>query len=365
ALEGIERADSITLDPHKWLYQPFECGCLLVRRGEQLRRAFEITPDYLKDARVREGEVNFSDLGLQLTRGFTALKIWLSIGYFGVRAFAEAIDRCLDLAQEAQRRIEDSPDLELLSPATLGVVGFRRLFGGGRDEAELDALNSGLVNRMAAGGDALISSTRLDGRYALRLCVLNHTSGAEDVSAVLDWLEAEHLAAAREDSGAVAAYRRDESVSDALPSTAPPPPTPPETRPGLAILRRLPLFAGLSDTWLERVCELAVEETVDPGATIVRVWGAGSDFYVVADGRAEVTLQNGELHELGPGDFFGEVAALEWGAGFSYGRTASVTAATPVRLVRLSSEALAAVAAGCPTVGERVRQVRRARLAHN
>ena len=86
-LEGIEQADSVTLDPHKWLYQPFECGCVLVRDGELLRRAFEVVPDYLKDAVAHTGEVNFSDLGFQLTRSSRALKVWLSLSYFGVDAF--------------------------------------------------------------------------------------------------------------------------------------------------------------------------------------------------------------------------------------------------------------------------------------
>ena len=117
ALRGIERADSIALDPHKWLYQPIECGALLVRQGAQLRRAFEIVPDYLKDAEVAEGEVNFSDLGLQLTRGWRALKIWLSIQTLGLDAFRAAIDRSLDLALLAERRIRETPELELLSPA--------------------------------------------------------------------------------------------------------------------------------------------------------------------------------------------------------------------------------------------------------
>ena len=102
ALRGIERADSIALDPHKWLYQPIECGALLVRQGAQLRRAFEIVPDYLKDAEVAEGEVNFSDLGLQLTRGWRALKIWLSIQTLGLDAF-RARDRSVARPGVARR----------------------------------------------------------------------------------------------------------------------------------------------------------------------------------------------------------------------------------------------------------------------
>ena len=104
-LAGIEQADSITLDPHKWLYQPFECGALLVRKRGLLQQAFRIMPDYLRDIST-DTSVNLSDRGLQLTRACRALKIWLSIQTFGVDAFRQAIDTNLDLAQEAGRRIE-------------------------------------------------------------------------------------------------------------------------------------------------------------------------------------------------------------------------------------------------------------------
>lgn len=182
ALAGIERADSVTLDPHKWLYQPFEAGCLLVRERDQLLRSFRILPDYLRDAEVSgDREVNFGDLGIQLTRSARALKIWVSIQYFGVEAFRAAIDRCLDLAQLATSRIEDEPELELLSPPTLGIVCFRRRPPGIHDEKELARVNSAVLARMAASGEGMISSTRLHGRYALRLCVLNHASGPDDV----------------------------------------------------------------------------------------------------------------------------------------------------------------------------------------
>ena len=104
ALTGLELADSVTLDPHKWLYQPFECGAVLVRRGHLLKEAFEIHPSYLQDTTARDGAVNFADRGLQLTRMSRALKLWVSLQYFGVDAFAAAIDRAMDLAEHAQRR---------------------------------------------------------------------------------------------------------------------------------------------------------------------------------------------------------------------------------------------------------------------
>jgi glutamate/tyrosine decarboxylase-like PLP-dependent enzyme len=188
-LGGIERADSVTLDPHKWLYQPYEAGCLLVREGPLLSQAFQITADYMQDTAVGGVEVNFADRGIQLTRSARALKLWMSLQYFGVDAFRRAIDRSLDLAEFAERRIRESSELELLSPATLGVVCFRRRPAGLDEEGTLERLNADLDRLLAESGEGMISSTRIDGRFALRLCVLNHRSRAEDVERVLTWLE--------------------------------------------------------------------------------------------------------------------------------------------------------------------------------
>jgi glutamate/tyrosine decarboxylase-like PLP-dependent enzyme len=189
ALTGIEAADSVTLDPHKWLYQPFEAGCLLVRHGRLLADAFHIMPDYLQDTAVAAGElpeVNFADRGLQLTRCFRALKIWLSLKSFGTDAFRQAIDRTMDLAAYAEERIRARPEVfEMLSPAALGIVCFQRRLGG-----DTEARNAALVRDLAASGTGMISSTRVRGRYALRLCILSHRTTAADVDAVLDWLAA-------------------------------------------------------------------------------------------------------------------------------------------------------------------------------
>jgi aromatic-L-amino-acid/L-tryptophan decarboxylase len=187
-LRGIEAADSITLDPHKWLYQPYEAGCLLVREGTRLGDAFQIMPDYLQDTAVAGRDVNFADRGIQLSRSARALKLWLSIKYFGVDAFRAAIDRSLDVAAHAQELVEESSVLELVSPATLGIVCFRRRFEG-LDEVGLAQANAELAHRLAESGEGMVSSTRVDGRYALRMCVLNHRSGPKDVERVLHWLE--------------------------------------------------------------------------------------------------------------------------------------------------------------------------------
>jgi len=192
-LAGIDQADSVTLDPHKWLYQPYECGCLIVRDGPLLSQAFHVMPDYLQDTAVGGVEVNFADRGIQLTRAARGLKLWLSLQYFGVDAFREAIDHSLDLALMAEELIEASEEFELLSPATLGVVCFRRRPAGVDDEPDLEALNTDLIRRLAESGEGLISSTRIDGRYAMRMCVLNHRTRAADVERTLDWLESAPL----------------------------------------------------------------------------------------------------------------------------------------------------------------------------
>jgi glutamate/tyrosine decarboxylase-like PLP-dependent enzyme len=188
-LAGIDQADSVTLDPHKWLYQPYECGCLVVRNGPLLSQAFHILPDYLQDTAVGGVEVNFADRGLQLTRSARALKVWLSLHHFGVDAFRAAIDRTLDLAVFAEERVQASDELELLSPASLGIVCFRRRPAGIEGERELEALNADLARRLAESGEGLVSSTRVDARFALRICVLGHRSRAADVEQVLAWLE--------------------------------------------------------------------------------------------------------------------------------------------------------------------------------
>jgi aromatic-L-amino-acid decarboxylase len=188
-LQGIEHADSITLDPHKWLYQPFEIGCLLVRNPEHLARAFHTMPDYLRDTAVAGREVNFGERGIQLTRSPRALKVWLSVQFFGLDAFRRAIDRSLDLTNYAQHRIQQSKTLELLSPATLGIVCFRKLWHGAA-ENELDERNAQITRALADSGLALISSTRIQQKYALRFCILNHRTTEGDVDRVIEWIEA-------------------------------------------------------------------------------------------------------------------------------------------------------------------------------
>jgi len=184
ALRGIEQADTVTLDPHKWLFVPFECGCLFAREPRKLEEAFSVHPEYLTDVRAREHEVNFADLGEQLTRSSHALKVWMSVRYFGVAALREAIAAGVGRAEHAERVLRKRDDFEILSPAQLGIVCFRAR-PKGMDERALDLLNERINARVNATGRFLISSTRLRGRFSLRLCTQVHRMTEADIDEVL------------------------------------------------------------------------------------------------------------------------------------------------------------------------------------
>ncbi len=190
ALDGIELADSVTLDPHKWLFQSYEIGCLLVRDAADLDAAFRTSSEYLQDARMGADYVNFGERGLQLSRSFRALKVWMSIKTFGVAAFRDAIRRSMDLAREAERYVTEARELELLTPQQLGVVCYR-YNPAGRELGNqgLDELNAEIQERIVSSGYAMISSTRLRGVYSLRLCVMNYRSAWGDVVGTLRRVE--------------------------------------------------------------------------------------------------------------------------------------------------------------------------------
>jgi glutamate/tyrosine decarboxylase-like PLP-dependent enzyme len=181
-LAGLERADSISLDAHKWLFQPFEAGCVMVKDAAHLVRAFSVNPDYLQDTKLGLEHVNFADRGYQLTRSFRALKVWMSIQTFGMARFREAIARGIDYATRAGALVAGSEELELLGPPSLGIVCFRyRPSGGEWTAARIDKLNEAIQARVIASGTAMISSTRLRKAYSLRLCIMSHQTTWEDV----------------------------------------------------------------------------------------------------------------------------------------------------------------------------------------
>jgi aromatic-L-amino-acid decarboxylase len=189
-LRGIHLADSVTLDPHKWLFQPYEVGCLLVKNLNLLESAFRVTPEYLQDVELGLEHVNFCDRGLQLTRSARAFKIWVSVKTFGMKLFRRAIQNSLDLVKEAETYIRQSNSLELMTPANLGIVCYRvNPIGYELNMEELEKLNRDISDDITESGYAMISSTRLRGEFALRLCVMNHTARREDVLGVLEATE--------------------------------------------------------------------------------------------------------------------------------------------------------------------------------
>lgn len=184
-LAGLGRCDSVALDPHKWLYVPIECGCLLVRDPARLREAFQILPDYLLDVAPVDRQVNFADYGEQLTRQARGLKIWLNVRYFGLAALRTEIENGIARAEHIERMVREEPALELLAPAQLGVVCFRVRPPDMDDPAELDAFNERVNTAVNATGRHLISSTRLRGVFSLRACVLGFRTSMAEVEAMI------------------------------------------------------------------------------------------------------------------------------------------------------------------------------------
>ena len=186
-LRGIARADSVGLDAHKWFFQPYEAGCLMVKDVSTLELAFGIHHDVLQDTIWGADHPNFSDRGLQLSRSFRALKIWMSVQVFGMEAFRQAVSRGMDLAARAGDYVRESPLLELLNPASLGVICFR--FNPGKnniDENGLEQVNRTILARIFWEDPAFLSSTSLKGLFALRLCIINHNTTWNDVRETLE-----------------------------------------------------------------------------------------------------------------------------------------------------------------------------------
>ncbi|MSP82671.1 MAG: decarboxylase [Alphaproteobacteria bacterium] len=184
-LAGIGDAHSLVIDPHKWLFQPYEAGVVLVRDMAWLRRAFAIDADYMQDTAPSTGEINFCDHGIQLTRGFRALKLWMTIKVFGLDALTAAVQRGIDLAETAGRLIAAHPRFEVVTPPSLGVVTFRYRPAAALDEGEIDSLNRRIVAAMLDDGFALVTSTLIRGRTVLRLCTINPRTTEGDLAATL------------------------------------------------------------------------------------------------------------------------------------------------------------------------------------
>ena len=194
---GMSMADSISLDPHKWLYQPLDCGCLLYRDSAAARRAFSHTGDYAKS--LLEDPVEsfaFFEESLELSRRFRALKLWLSLRYHGLANFREAIRNDLECAQFLAEQIREERELELLAPIPLSAVCFRYK-PKWVSQSDTDALNRKILQRVVRRGTVFLSNATIRGSFALRACIVNHRTTLGDVEQVIS----EVLAAGRELAG--------------------------------------------------------------------------------------------------------------------------------------------------------------------
>jgi aromatic-L-amino-acid/L-tryptophan decarboxylase len=196
---GIEEADSVSLDPHKWLYTPLGAGCLLFREPERARAAFAGTEEgYIKVFEREEAEAfAFWDYGTELSRPFRALKVWATLAFYGARRVSAAIEEDCATAGYLAERIDEAEDFELLAPVTLGICCFRYVPAdarreledeGGREglNARLDDLNERVMHRVQRGGQAYVSNAVLRGRFALRASITNYRTTRKDIDLTLE-----------------------------------------------------------------------------------------------------------------------------------------------------------------------------------
>jgi len=179
-MEGCEQADSIVLNPHKWLFVPMDCSVLFVRDIEQLRQTFSLVPEYLRAD--DDGVTNYMDYGLQLGRRFRALKLWFVFRALGARRIRETLRGHVAMAATFASWVAADPQWEVMAPHPLSVVCFRHVPAGMEPE-RLDAHNAALLAAVNATGEIFISHTMLGGRYALRLAIGNQRSALDDVEA--------------------------------------------------------------------------------------------------------------------------------------------------------------------------------------
>ena len=189
-LHGLGRADSISFDPHKWLFQAYENACVLVSDPKSLRDTFRRVPDYMRDTDTSDTQTNYRDMSPQVTRAFKAFKLWFSLQGYGVQAFRDAVDHGLQMAIQFEHTLAAREHWQVVTPATLGIVTFRYLFDGSQQQQ--DALNHILIQVANEDGHGFFSSTRIRGREVNRACPISPSLTPRDIETTVDRLE--HLA---------------------------------------------------------------------------------------------------------------------------------------------------------------------------
>jgi aromatic-L-amino-acid decarboxylase len=186
-LAGCERADSLIVNPHKWLFTPIDCSVFYTRKPEVVKAAFSLLPEYLRNNESNgEAVPNLMDYGTALGRRFRALKLWMVLRYFGQEGIATRIHEHIRLAQMLRRWIEASPDFELMAPVPFSLVCFRAHPRGLDDEAELDALNERIMNQINTAGSFFLSHTKLHGKFTIRVAIGNLRTTEQDIRDLWD-----------------------------------------------------------------------------------------------------------------------------------------------------------------------------------
>jgi hypothetical protein len=239
-----------------------------------------------------------------------------------------------------------------MSQASLGIVTFRRHPSGADDEATLERINASIAERIERGGEVFISTARVRGRYVLRLCILNHSTSQAEVDRALELAATLPVETApgppamiRESYPTIEAGWVGRSSLDA------------------DALRSFALFASLAREQAERVLRTAHEHDALTGEAVVEQWQISRDLYVVLNGAVAISVDGDRVRTLGPGEFFGELAAIDWGAGFGRTRSATVTATEPTRLLVLDWVLVNWLMQAAPAFGERLERASRERLA--
>jgi len=199
-LQGIESADSVALDPHKWLFIPYEAGCILIKNPSYMTQTFSMKTHYIHlndDVNSQDEEVDFSDYGLQLSRGFRALKIWMTLKHYGIKNLAQIIDQNVYLAQYFAEMLVKSIDFELVTPVSLSVVCFRYVPNDLKNKKDKDndydkiekylsVLNKAILSALHKDGQALLSGTVLNSTFVLRICIVNYRTKKNDLVRIID-----------------------------------------------------------------------------------------------------------------------------------------------------------------------------------
>jgi aromatic-L-amino-acid decarboxylase len=183
--QGLALADSVSLDPHKWLYQPIDCGCLLYRDAAAAHRAFAHSGDYVRARSTDpiEGQALFEE-SLELSRRFRALKLWFSLRYHGFAAIRKSIEKDLTHARRLADAIKNTPELELLAPVELSAACFRYVGEKALPEVKLNQLNLDILERIVARGRVYLSNATLQSKFCLRACIVNHRTTDADIDAI-------------------------------------------------------------------------------------------------------------------------------------------------------------------------------------